>query len=279
MNRPDGWGGPPFAGAQQWGPGAPHPGQPYPGQYPPPGGPRPPYPPHPAPWPGAGQHFAPPPPARRSGSGRRPLVLVLAGLVVLALLGGGGLLMSGAIGARDQAAPVVPVSAPAANPGPAVPDAPAVEPSPAGSNVTIALPPTIDGRQQLDSPFAKALVDPMREQLAATASADAVVGLYGNPDQSPAFLVAASTTTYDTEQLLTGMAAGMQESAPGNVAFVDQPAGPLGGTMRCAETDGMSMCLWGADGTFGMNMVYNQNLADAAATTLRVREAVEKRSA
>src|SRR3954451_18552091 len=127
MNRPDGWGGPPFAGAQQWGPGAPHPGQPYPGQYPPPGGPRPPYPPHPAPWPGAGQPFAPPPPPRRSGSGRRPLVLVLAGLVVLALLGGGGLLMSGAIGARDQSAPVVPVSAPAANPGPAVPDAPAVE--------------------------------------------------------------------------------------------------------------------------------------------------------
>ncbi len=49
------------------------------------------------------------------------MVLVLVGLVVLALLGGGALLMSGAIGARDQAAPVVPVSAPAADPSPAVP--------------------------------------------------------------------------------------------------------------------------------------------------------------
>jgi hypothetical protein len=209
------------------------------------------------------------------------MVLVLVGLVVLSLFGGGALLMSGAIGARDQAAPVVPVSAPAADPSPAAaaPGPAAGGPIPAGSNVTIALPPTIDGRQQLDSPIAKALVDPMREQLAATASADAVVGLYSNPDQSPAFLVAASTTTYDTEQLLTGMAAGMQQSAAGDVAFVDQPAGPLGGTMRCAETDGMTMCLWGADGTFGMNMVYNQNLAEAAATTLRVREAVEKHSA
>jgi hypothetical protein len=207
------------------------------------------------------------------------MVLVLVALVVLALLGGGGLLMSGAIGTSDQAAPVVSVSAPAGDPSPAVPGPAAVGPSLAGSTVTIALPPTIDGRQQLDSPIAKALVDPMREQLAATASADAVVGLYSNSDQSPAFLVAASTTTYDTEQLLTGMAAGMQQSAPGDVAFVDQPAGPLGGTMRCAETASMTMCLWGADGAFGMNMVYNQNLAEAAATTLRVREAVEKHSA
>ena len=274
MTRPDGLGGPPFAGAQQWGPAAPYPGQPYPGQYHPGAGPRPPYPPPSAPWPGAGQHFAPPPTPRRSGTGTKPMVLVLVALVVLTLAGGGALLISGAVGARDQAAPVISVSAPAADPSPAAATA-----GPAASNVTVTLPPTIDGRQQLDSPIAKALVDPMREQLAATASADAVVGLYSNPDQSPAFLVAASTTTYDTEQLLIGMATGMQQSAAGEVAFVDQPAGPLGGTMRCAETDGMTMCLWGADGTFGMNMVYNQNLAEAAATTLRVRAAVEKHSA
>lgn len=278
MTRPYGFGGPPFVGAPQWGPAAPHPGRPYPGQYHPGGGPRPPYPPPLTPWPGAAQHFARPPATpRRSGAGRKPVLLVLVGLVVLALLGGGALLVSGALGARDQAAPVIPVSAPGADPNPAAvaPGPASGGPGSAASNVTIALPPTIDGRQQLDSPIAKALVDPMREQLAATASADAVVGLYSNPDQSPAFLVAASTTTYDTEQLLTGM----QQSAAGDVAFVDQPAGPLGGIMRCAETDGMTMCLWGADGAFGMNMVYNQNLAEAAATTLRVREAVEKHSA
>jgi hypothetical protein len=57
--------------------------------------------------------------------------------------------------------------------------------------------------------------------------------------------------------------------------FVDQQAGPLGGTMRCAEHAPMTTCMWTVDGAFGMNMVFQQDLAQAAATTLRVREAIE----
>jgi hypothetical protein len=184
------------------------------------------------------------------------VAFVLVGFLLLALFGGGVLLMTSASGHSDLAAPVDTGPASAGNVTPAL------------SNVTVALPPTIDGRLQIDDPSAKQLVDGMREQLAATASADAVVGLYGNPDQSPAFFVAASTTTYNSGLLLTGLSAGMQQSAAQGVMFV-QPAGPLGVTMRCAVTDGFTVCLWGADGAFGMNMVYNQNLADAAATTLR----------
>jgi len=195
------------------------------------------------------------------------VAFVLVGFLLLALFGGGVLMMAGASAPGDLAAPADTVSAPAE------------DASPGESIVTVALPTTVDGRQQIDNPYAKQLVDTMREQMAATASADAVVGLYANPDQSPAFLVAASTTTYDSELLLTGMAAGMQQSAAQGVTFVDQPAGPLGGTMRCAETEGVTVCLWGVGGAFGMNMVYNENLADAAATTLRVREAVEIHSA
>ena len=56
---------------------------------------------------------------------------------------------------------------------------------------------------------------------------------------------------------------------------MDQPAGPLGGTMRCAEHTPMTTCMWTVDGAFGMNMVFQQDLAQAAATTLRVREAIE----
>ena len=69
----------------------------------------------------------------------------------------------------------------------------------------------------------------------------------------------------------------MQQSAGAQgITFVDQPAGPLGGTMRCAANgQAFTVCIWGTDGAFGMNMVYNQDLAGAAATTLLVREAVE----
>jgi hypothetical protein len=37
----------------------------------------------------------------------------------------------------------------------------------------------------------------------------------------------------------------------------------------------MTTCMWTVDGAFGMNMVFQQDLAQAAATTLRVRDAVE----
>ena len=172
----------PSPASQQWGPAA-HPGQPYPGQYHPAAGPRPPHPPPPAPWPGAGQRFVPAPaPARRSGTGRKPMVLVLVGLVVLALLGverscerrhrrprAGH---SGSSRVSSRRGP---------EPGGHGPDPASGAPSPASSNVTITLPPTIDGRQRLDSPIAKALVDPMREQLVATASADAVSASTATP--------------------------------------------------------------------------------------------------
>jgi hypothetical protein len=56
---------------------------------------------------------------------------------------------------------------------------------------------------------------------------------------------------------------------------VEQPAGPLGGTMRCAEAAGFTVCMWGVEGPFGMNMVYGQGLVQSAVTTVRMREAVE----
>jgi hypothetical protein len=38
----------------------------------------------------------------------------------------------------------------------------------------------------------------------------------------------------------------------------------------------MTTCMWTVDGAFGMNMVFQQqDLAQAAATTLRVRDAIE----
>ena len=154
--------------------------------------------------------------------------------------------------------------------------APAIDPA-VSPVVSVALPTTIDGHQQIDNQYAKQLAETLRQQLVATGSDNAVVGLYGDSGQQPAFLVAASTTTYDSDLLLTGLAAGMQQSARAEgINFVDQPAGPLGGTMRCA-TNGpaFTVCIWGVDGAFGMNMVYNQDVAGAAATTLRVREAVE----
>jgi len=105
-----------------------------------------------------------------------------------------------------------------------------------------------------------------------------VVGMYGDPGQPPAFVVIAGTTTSgDPDLVLTGMAAGFQQSLGAQgLEFVDQPAGPLGGTMRCAQQTPMTTCMWTVDGAFGMNMVFQQqDLAQAAATTLRVRDAIE----
>ena len=140
----------------------------------------------------------------------------------------------------------------------------------------MSLPPVIDGHPQIDNEYSRQLVDAAKQQLAAVTS-NPVVGMYGDPGQPPAFVIIAGTTNAGSpDMVLTGMAAGFQQSLGSQeLNFVDQPAGPLGGTMRCAEHSPMATCMWSVDGAFGMNMVFQQDLAQAAATTLRVREAIE----
>ena len=117
----------------------------------------------------------------------------------------------------------------------------------------------------------------MRQLLEAAGSSKAVAGMYGDPGQPPAFLVVAGTySTDDPDLLITSMAAGIQNSLGAeNLTFVDQPAGPLGGLMRCAEHKPTAICIWAVDGAFGMNTLPEQDLTQAGATTARVREAVE----
>jgi hypothetical protein len=223
-----------------------------------------------------GQQFPPGPPlpvapAGRGPTSRRILGFVLSGMLLLGLVGAAIVVISksGTTTADRAAAPVDTASATSPD---GIASAGGVQPV-----VSVSLPPTIDGHQQIDNQYAQQLAEGLRQQLVATGSDSAVVGLYGDAGQQPAFLVAASTTSYDSDLLLTGLAAGMQQSAGAEgINFVDQPSGPLGGTMRCA-TNGpaFTVCIWGVDGAFGMNMVYNQDLAGAAATTLKVREAVE----
>ena len=148
--------------------------------------------------------------------------------------------------------------------------------SPAAQVVTMSLPPVVDGHPQIDDEYSRQLVDAAKQQLAAV-TPNPVVGMYGDAGQPPAFVVIAGTTTSgDPDLVLTGMAAGFQQSLGAQgLEFVDQPAGPLGGTMRCAQQTPMTTCMWTVDGAFGMNMVFQQDLAKAAAATLRVRDAIE----
>ena len=281
MTRPDSWGGPPPTDAgRPWPATAAYPNPPFPGAGQPAGfGPQQAYrpyppPPYPGAWGGAGQQFPPgpplpPAPAGRAPTTRRILGFILSGMLLLGLVGAAIAVISnsGTTSADRAAAPTDTAPTPGG-----LPSAAGVEPV-----VSVSLPPTIDGHQQIDNQYAQQLAETLRQQLVATGSDNAVVGLYGDAGQQPAFLVAASTTAYDSDLLLTGLAAGMQQSAGAEgINFVDQPAGPLGGTMRCA-TNGpaFTVCIWGVDGAFGMNMVYDQDLAGAAATTLKVREAVE----
>ena len=145
-----------------------------------------------------------------------------------------------------------------------------------GQRVNRDLPPVVDGHPLIDNEASRQLVDAARQQLAAVTS-DSVVGMYGDAGQLPAFVIIAGTTTAgNPDAVLTGMASGFQQSLGSEeLHFVDQPSGPLGGTMRCAEHSPMTTCMWTVDGAFGMNMVFQQDLAQAAATTLRVREAIE----
>ena len=138
----------------------------------------------------------------------------------------------------------------------------------------MSLPPVVDGHPLVDNEYSRQLVDTARQQLAAVTS-DPVVGMYGDPgSRRRSSIIAGTTTAGDPDVVLTGMAAGFQQSLGSKeLTFVDQPAGPLGGTMRCAEHSPMATCMWRVDGAFGMNMVFQQDLAQAAATTLRVREA------
>lgn len=263
---------------------------PYPGPPPPPGPhPYPHYQPqqYPASWAGPGRAVPPgpmppgpvppgpmPPSAvpaavrpRTEPSTGKIVAFVLAGFLVLGLFGGTILLLAaGNTAGTDSADPFGTAgSTPSVS---AAADPPAV---------TVALPPVVDGRPQIDNQYSRQLADSTRQQLEAVTSGRAVVGVYGDPGQPPAFMVMAGTlSAEDPDLVLTGMAAGFQNSlGPQELTFVDQPAGPLGGTMRCAQHAPMTTCMWAVDGAFGLNVVFEQDLAQAAATTVRVREAVE----
>lgn len=276
MTRPDSVNGPSGSPTQQWAWPASQPGQQFPSPAP---GAQPPYPAHQQAyqqtyqqpyqqtypqhpgyansWGQPGRSFPPAPPApqpRTGPSTGKIVAIALAGILLLGLLGGALFMVKG----KGALPGLTPAAAPAA------------------TAVTMSLPPVIDGHPQIDNESSRQLVDAARQQLAAVTS-DAVVGMYGDPGQLPAFVIVAGTTTAGSpDQVLTGMAAGFQQSLGSQeLNFVDQPAGPLGGTMRCAEHAPMTTCMWTVDGAFGMNMVFQQDLAQAAATTLKVREAIE----
>jgi hypothetical protein len=273
MTRPENVNGPFGSPTQQWAWPASPSGQQFPD---PASGAQPPYPayqqayqPYPAQqaypsaWAQPARPFPPAPiapaaaPRPRTGpSAGRILVYALVGILMGGLLGGALLLLTGN--------GTVPGGAPSVG-------------SPAAQVVTMSLPPVVDGHPQIDDEYSRQLVDAAKQQLAAV-TPNAVVGMYGDAGQPPAFVVIAGTTTSgDPDLVLTGMAAGFQQSlGVQGLEFVDQPAGPLGGTMRCAQQTPMTTCMWTVDGAFGMNMVFQQqDLAQAAATTLRVRDAIE----
>jgi hypothetical protein len=274
MTRPDSVNEPSGSPTQHWAWSASYPGQQFPSPGPAAQPPYPayqqPYPPHqqqPYPqhsayansWGQQGGPFppAPLPPAPRPRTGPstgKIVAFALAGILMIGLLGAAALLVTGTR--------TIPGLTPSA--------------APAATAVTMSLPPVVDGHPLIDNESSRQLVDAARQQLAAV-SANPVVGMYGDPGQLPAFVIVAGTTTAGSpDQVLTGMAAGFQQSLGSQeLNFVDQPAGPLGGTMRCAEQAPMSTCMWTVDGAFGMNMVFQQDLAQAAATTLKVREAIE----
>jgi hypothetical protein len=272
MTRPENVNGPFGSPTQQWA----WPASPAGRQFPDPAsGAQPPYPAYqqayqpyppqqayPSAWAQPARPFPPAPiapaaaPRPRTGpSAGRILVYALVGILMGGLLGGALLLLTGN--------GTVPGGAPSVG-------------SPAAQVVTMSLPPVVDGHPQIDDEYSRQLVDAAKQQLAAV-TPNPVVGMYGDPGQPPAFVVIAGTTTSgDPDLVLTGMAAGFQQSlGVQGLEFVDQPAGPLGGTMRCAQQTPMTTCMWTVDGAFGMNMVFQQDLAQAAETTLRVRDAIE----
>lgn len=277
MTRPDDVYGPTGSPTQQWtqpsagrpfaspAPGAQPPYQafgsfPQQQAYPPPAyQPYQAYPPqHAGPWGRPGQAFPPAPiaPQPRSKPSTGKLVaLALAAFLVVGLLGGAALYVTGT-GTTPGSTPFLGTA-----------DTPVV---------TMSLPQTIDGQPLIDNEYSRQLVDAARQQLASVTE-NPVVGMYGADGQPPAFVVIAGTTSGGSPELvLTGMAAGFQQSLGSReLEFVDQPAGPLGGTMRCAEHAPMTTCMWSVEGAFGMNMMFQQDLAQGAAATLRVREAME----
>jgi hypothetical protein len=193
--------------------------------------------------------------------GRLVLLSALAGLFVVALLGR-GLLTAESATAPDP----VEAAGTAADQGTPV--------------VTMSLPPVIDGQPQIDNQYSREMVDSMRQEIQGFVP-DAVIGLYGDPGQPPAFMVMAGSVpaaSADPDLVISGFATGFQGSLGETVDFVDQPAGPLGGKMRCAEHPAMATCVWSVSGAFGVTMTFEQDLTTAAATALVVREAVETHS-
>lgn len=146
-----------------------------------------------------------------------------------------------------------------------------------GHHHKLALPATADGYAQInDTRFhdlQQTMVDKINDN---PGGAGAIAGFYGD-NGKPSVMVVAMYTHGHSQSALNGMLRGMSPDLSGPLSAVD--AGPRGGDYRCGTLSAglnVPVCVWVDRDTIGTVVMFDSSSADAPATAVEIRDAVEK---
>jgi len=147
--------------------------------------------------------------------------------------------------------------------------------------VKVVAPAKLLGQPKLDEPELNKLAESTSTQMSSAAPnvRQSVSAFYGNINQKKlTMLIAVAGDIEQPAAFATGMTIGLKSSLKAGT-FVAVPAGPLGGTAKCADARAsdidLAVCIWSDRGSFGIVGFYYKKVSQVKADFLKARSAVE----
>ncbi|MBV9871061.1 MAG: hypothetical protein JO214_10610 [Frankiaceae bacterium] len=143
---------------------------------------------------------------------------------------------------------------------------------------SLSTPQTINGTTLMTDPRLDQIKSMMLNGLDSNGIHGGIAGFYGN-NGLPTAMVLAAHGRGSADSKMSEVESGLRSDTELTTPLSSAPAGKLGGRMECGamSTSGLNIpiCLWADGDTVGMIGLFGASPADAPATALTYREAVE----
>ena len=147
--------------------------------------------------------------------------------------------------------------------------------------VKVVAPAKLLGQPKLDEPELNQLAESTSTQMSSAAPnvRQSISAFYGDINEKKlTMLIAVAGDISQPAAFATGMTIGLKSSLHAGT-FSNVPAGPLGGTAKCADSRAseidLAVCIWSDSGSFGIVGFYYKKVSQVKSDFVKARNAVE----